>query len=146
MAKTKESKSKKDKKKKKEGAIVQEVNIKVANPNKSKSLKLYCTHTIDEVAQPRSSKILEYIRNSSGQKIGILFAHRYGTNTPIVYWSLCRKGDEFDLAEGLAQGLIRQHSLNGKDYPPLPTAVKKKLPDFVDRCGRFFKTDTVIVA
>jgi len=83
----------------------------------------------------------QYVRNSSGEKIGLLTAeHPMCLGNIMVSWSKCfTKHEPFDKRKARA---IAQARAIVKDFPGrMPREIRKAMIPFLDRCMRYFRVD-----
>jgi hypothetical protein len=79
--------------------------------------------------------IHQYIRNSKGQRIGVLLAFKKDEHELAIGWSKCNKLDQFDRTRAVEIAIGR--ALRGTAALP-PRVVVKKLKEFEDRAKRYF--------
>lgn len=83
-----------------------------------------------------------FVRNKKKQPVGVLVAVKYDKKV-YIGWSKCNtKLDRFDRKFGFYLAVVRANKkllTLKKHNAPLPTAVQKWLPKFVERAGKFFK-------
>ena len=95
--------------------------------------------------------LVEYIRDSHNQKVGVLFAKPSGTNFTVGY-SLCCKEDKFDrefglfLAERRAEKFEKKSPYVGSDDDmfiqtrhKFPGSIMPSLHHFVSRCSAYYQ-------
>jgi hypothetical protein len=89
--------------------------------------------------------IRKYIRNRAGDKIGVIMADKSKLSTMKYHvgWSLTNKKDTFnkELGVEIAKGRITKAQTIGEVIggANIPICVTKELPEFLERCARFYK-------
>lgn len=93
--------------------------------------------------------IRRFVRDTTGQPIGIIVGQKGLNRKWTIGWSKAatKRGDRFDKEMGLRIAVGRANAADAKNIPyvcndrefKIPHDIKKMLPDFKDRCERFFK-------
>jgi hypothetical protein len=104
-----------------------------------------------------SNTLIHYIRDKKGNPLGALVSLRNSSDTFCVGWSVCRKTDRFtkemalNIAIGRASyevsglsfatpvGGISHEWLKERFRNTMPHQVLNDLPEFVERCKKYYK-------
>jgi hypothetical protein len=83
--------------------------------------------------------IIQYLRHKNKIPYGVLVAVKAEDGCRIGY-SLCNKNDRFEkkMALKIAIGRANFNYVFGKNAD-MPYAITKALPQFIERCGRYYK-------
>lgn len=89
--------------------------------------------------------LVQYARNKKGEPTAVLVAEKIESDGPVLIgWAGCDPHDRFDKRRGLeiARGRI---DIGDSGYC-IPYRLRRMIPDFEDRCRRYFKTTDIFVA
>jgi hypothetical protein len=94
----------------------------------------------DYIYPSRHYEVKQYIRNSSGKRIGLFIARSHDNENWKFGYSLCSKLDKFDKdrAYSIASGRC------DKGIFVVPRSILGKTYQFVARCQRYFKGKTLL--
>ena len=79
--------------------------------------------------------------------IGVLLAKKYNDGRVLITGSKANSshGDTFHKGEGLAMAWDRQNTVRNGRRNRIALSMKKDLKLFVNRCQRYFRTDSIII-
>lgn len=107
-----------------------------------KMIRMYLRHPGKEYIEYDENGDLRKFK-TKGSKKGIIIAFPINGGDDIcIGYSLCRKGDIFNLNTGLKIALARGKRLMDKNINDveIPKSILKKIPDFINkRCFKYFK-------
>lgn len=86
-----------------------------------------------------SGEIRQYIRrNRNGKtrtKVGLLMARKVD-GVPVIFWSLCRAEDKFDVVEAVR---VAEQGYLDRFNRPIPRGIADDYNRFSERVSRYFK-------
>jgi len=96
-----------------------------------------------ETFKKNGYRLMEYIRDETGNKHGLMISFREDDNV-YVGWALCRMGgikeqrDEFNRDRGIEIAIGRAYKYYKKPYPKVRPSIKLNLKNFTDRIVPFW--------
>ena len=88
-----------------------------------------------------SGEIRQYIRrNRNGKKrtkVGLLMARKVD-GVPVIFWSLCRKDDKFDVVEAIR---VAEEGYTNRFNRPIPPGIFDDYNHFAGRVVKYFKME-----
>ena len=91
------------------------------------------------------NELVKYVKNKKGDKLGVLVGFKKEDGKLGIGWSKYASNIEdaqFSKEKGLiiARGRAASHRVNSPEvFFKLPFVIQKELPNFVNRCERYFK-------
>lgn len=91
--------------------------------------------------------LIQRVRNKKNVPVGVLVAGSSSVDNRFVTigWSLCNRKDAFDFETGKLIAFGRASYLCG-DVQNIPHTLMPKYTEFVDRCKRYFKGQTIVLS
>ena len=102
-----------------------------------------------KVGRKMNDNIHQFVRGKDVSKgnVGVLLAKKYNDGRVIITGSKANfsHGDTFNKEDGLAMATDRQFAVFNGRRNRIAISMKKDLARFVDRCQRYFRTDSIVI-